>query len=404
MLTEAAIRAAKPRQKPYKLPDGRGLHLLIDPSGGRWWRFRYRHGGHEKMLSLGRHPDTSLKLARERREEARQLVGDGVDPSAKRQKEKAARADTFSAVADEWLALKKKTLSEGTWQRDRDQLQKLAGPKLGKRPIADIEAQEVLAVLRDLESKGFGDTAHRVRGVIGRVFRYAIATGRAKHDLSQDLRGALAPVATRHYPSLTDPTKVGALLRAIDSFDGQPASIAALKLSPLLFVRPGELRTAEWAEFDLEGKDPTWRIPGPKMKMKEEHLVPLSSQAVAILKGLQPLTGGGKYVFPAIGGGQRPLSENTINAALRRLGYAKEEMTAHGFRSMASTLLNEQGWHPDLIELQLAHAERNQVRAAYNKAQRLSERRKMMQAWTDYLDGLKAGATVTPIISRSAAA
>src|SRR5207253_1349876 len=253
----------------------------------------------------------------------------------------------------------------------RDQLVKLAGPYLGNRPIADIEAPELLAVLKRLEKKGIHDTAHRVRAVCGRVFRYAIATGRAKHDISADLKGALAPKGTQSYAAITEPSKVGQLLRAIQEYDGQPTTHAALRLAPYVFVRPGELRGASWSEFDLDGAE--WRIPAERMKMGELHLVPLSRQAVAILRELQPLTGGGRYVFPAIGPQERPLSENTLSAALRRLGYSRDEMTAHGFRSTASTLLNEQGWNPDIIELQLAHKERNKVRAAYNRAQRLDE-------------------------------
>jgi integrase len=402
-LTDTAIRAAiaKPKAKGItKLPDGRGLVLWIEKGKSPSWRFRYRVGRVEKMLTLGLYPDVGLRFARERHDDARRLVAAKVDPSAKRQEEKATRANTFAAVADEFMDLKRKTLSASTWQRDRDQLVNMAGPKLGKRPIAEIGTDEVLAVLKVLEEKGLGDTAHRVRGVIGRVIRYAIASGRygVKHDVTAALRGALAPVETVNYPSITDPVKVGALLRAIDGFDGMPATLAALRLAPLLFVRPGELRTAEWSEFDLEAKEPTWRIPGPKMKMRDEHVVPLSTQAVAILKEIQMVTGDGLYVFRAIGGGQRPLSENTLNGALRRLGYnTKTEMCAHGFRSMASTMLNEQGWHPDLIELQLAHKERNSVRAAYNKATRLAERRKMMQAWADYLDGLNAGSNIVTI-------
>jgi integrase len=247
-----------------------------------------------------------------------------------------------------------------------------------------------LIVLSRLESRGVRDATHRVRAVVGRVFRYAIATGRAKHDISMDLRGALAPRATRNHPSITDPVKVGQLLRAIEGYEGQIATHAALKIAPYVFVRPGELRAAEWSEFNLDAGE--WRIPGERMKMGEQHIVPLATQVIAILRELQPVTGSGRYCFPALGSGIRPLSDNTLNAALRRLGYSGDEHTAHGFRSMASTLLNEQGWHPDLIELQLAHAERNKVRAAYNKAQRLAERRTMMQAWADYIDGLKAGA------------
>lgn len=397
-LTEAAIRATKPKFKPYKVYDEKGLFLLVKPNGARLWRFKYAHAGVEKLLSLGVYPDVPLKRARAKRDDARRLVADAVDPSAKRKAEKAAQAETFAALTQEWLQTKRGTLAESTWLRDRDQLVKLVGPYIGNRPIADIEAPELLAILKRLEKRGVRDTAHRVRAVCGRVFRYAIATGRAKRDISADLTGALAPRSTQSYAAITDPAKVGQLMRAIAEYVGQPTTHAALRLAPYVFVRPGELRGAEWVEFDLEGAE--WRIPSKRMKMGETLIVPLSRQALAILCELKPITGQGRYVFPAIGPQQRPLSENTLGAALRRIGYTSEEMTAHGFRSMASTLLNEQGWHPDIIELQPAHKERNKVRAVYNRAQRLAERRKMVQAWADYLDGLRTGADVTPIRRR----
>lgn len=394
-LTELAVRAAKPLTKPYKVYDEKGLFLLVRPSGARLWRFKYSHGGVEKLLALGSYPEIPLKRARAKRDEARSLVADDIDPSAKRRAERSARQETFAALAEEWLETKKATLTESTWQRDRDQLVKLVGPYLGKRPIAEIEALDLLEVLKRLERRGVRDTAHRVRAVCGRVFRYAIATGRAKRDISADLKGALAPKGTESYAAITEPARVGQLMRAIADYDGQRTTHAALRLAPYVFVRPGELRGAEWCEFDLDNAE--WRIPAERMKMREQHIVPLSRQAVAILEELQPVTSDGRYVFPAIGPGSRPLSENTLGAALRRIGYSSEEMTAHGFRTLASTLLNEQGWHPDLIELQLAHKERNKVRAPYNRAQRLAERRQMMQAWADYLDGLKAGGNVMPL-------
>jgi len=396
-LTELEVRAAKPKPKPYKLYDEKGLFLLVKPTGARLWRFKYAYSGVERLLALGTYPEVPLKRARAKRDEARRLIADAVDPSAKRKAEKSARAETFAAVSEEWLETKKKTLTDGTWARDRDQLVKLVGPYLGNRPVAQIEAPELLAVLKRLEKRGVRDTAHRVRAVCGRVFRYAIATGRAKRDPSADLKGALAPKATKNYAAITDPTKVGQLMRAISEYDGQRATHAALRLAPYVFVRPGELRAAEWTEFDLESAE--WHIPGERMKMGETHIVPLSRQAVTILRELQPLTSTNRHVFPAIGRQSRPLSENTLGAALRRIGYSSDEMTAHGFRTLASTLLNEQGWHPDLIELQLAHKERNKVRAAYNRAQRLAERRQMMQAWADYLDGLRAGGGVKSIAS-----
>jgi integrase len=395
-LSDVAIRAAKPRDKAYKMFDERVLFLLVTATGSKLWRFKYRFDGREKLLSFGSFPDVPLRVARDKRDEARRTLSaaEPMDPSAKRQAERAARADTFGLIAEEWLQTRRKVLTEGTWQRDHFQLTKVVGPYLGNRPIAGIEAAELLTVLRRLEARGVRDTTHRVRAVVGRVFRYAIATGRAKHDISMDLRGALAPRATRNHPSITDPVKVGELLRAIEGYEGQAATHAALRIAPYVFVRPGELRAAEWSEFDFDAAE--WRIPGKRMKMGEQHIVPMARQVIAILRELQPLTGSGRYCFPALGPGIGPLSDNTLNAALRRLGYSGDEHTAHGFRSMASTLLNEQGWHPDLIELQLAHAERNKVRAAYNKAQRLAERRKMMQSWADYIDGLKAGGQVIP--------
>jgi integrase len=387
-LTDVEVRTAKGKAKAYKLYDEKGLFLLVKSTGSRLWRFKYTFDDAEKLLSLGLYPDVSLKLARARRDEARRLVADGVDPSAKRKAEQQSTAETFNAIAHEWLLTKKATLSAGTWQRDHDQLVKMLGPHIGKRPIAHIEAPELLSVLRDIEAKGNHDTAHRVRAVCGRVFRYAIATGRAKRDISADLKGALAPKGTESYAAITDPAKVGALLQAIEGYDGQRTTHAALRIAPYVFVRPGELRAAEWSEFDLERAE--WRIPSERMKMGELHIVPLASQVVQILRDLRKHTSGGRYVFPAIGGQPRPLSENTLSAALRRIGYTADVMTAHGFRSTASTLLNELGWNPDLIELQLAHKERNKVRAVYNRAQRLAERRTMMQAWADHIDGLRS--------------
>jgi integrase len=387
-LTEPDVRHAKSREKPYKLYDERGLFLLVQPSGARLWRFKYKHRRTEKLLALGAYPDVRLSDARKKRDEARRLLGSGGDPAAKRRAEKTQVIDTFGAIASEWLETKRHALSESTWLRDRDQLFKMVGPYLASRPIAEIEAPDLLAVLRRVEKKGFIDTAHRVRAVSGRVFRYAIATGRARRDISADLKGALIPKRSRNLAAITDPGKVGALLRAIDGFDGQPTTIAALRLSAYLFVRPGELRAAEWREIDLANRE--WRIPAARMKMKELHIVPLAKQAVELLTDLQRFTRNQRYVFPAIGKRERPMSENTVNAALRRIGYSKEEMTAHGFRTIASTLLNELGFNSDVIELQLAHKERNKVRAAYNRAQRLDERRHLMQEWADHLDRLRS--------------
>jgi integrase len=394
-LTETRIRAARPAEKPYKVFDERGLFMLVTPSGGRLWRLRYRHGGVEKLLAIGAYPDVSLKRAREKRDDARKLLADGIDPSAKRRAEKEQQVNTFEAVAREWLVLQEKSLDESTLTRERSRLQNFVFPHLGNLPIAQITPPELLAVLRRIESRGTNDTAHRTRSICSRVFRYAVATGRAERDCTVDLRGALPAVTVGHFAAITQPAKIGELLRAIDGYVGQPATHAALKLAPYVFVRPGELRQAEWPEFELAAAE--WRIPGERMKAGEPHLVPLSTQAIEILKWLQPITGHGRYLFPSLRTPTRPISDNTLNAALRRLGYSGEEMTGHGFRSMASTCLNELGWHPDLIELQLAHAERNKVRAAYNRAQRLDERRKMMKAWADYIDGLRAGNNVVPL-------
>lgn len=386
-LTETRIRAAKPIEKPYKLFDERGLFMLVTPPSGRLWRLKYRMHGREKLISLGAYPDVTLKRAREKRDEARKLVADGIDPSARRKAQRGARAETFEAVATEWLQLQSNALSAETISILGTRLKSFLYPYLGNRPVGVISAQELLGALRRIEARGRHETAHRVRALAGRVFRYAVATGRAPHDVAADLKDALAPVKSRNFASMTDPARVGELLLAIDSYDGQPVTALALRLAPLVFVRPGELRAAEWPEFDLANAE--WRIPAGRMKMGEAHIVPLARQAVAILRELEPLARRSRYVFPSLLSRDRPMSNNTINTALRRLGYTSNEQTGHGFRSMASTLLNEQGFPPDIIELQLAHSERNKVRAAYNKAQRLPERRKMMQAWADYLDALR---------------
>jgi integrase len=390
-LSETRIRAAKSKERPYKLFDARGLFMLVTPAGGRLWRLRYRIGALEKLISLGAYPDVTLKRAREKRDEARRLIADDIDPSAQRKAQRAALLDTFEGVAQEWLALHSKSLSPETLSILGARLNSALYPYLGSRPVAAITAQELLVVLRRIEARGRHETAHRIRALAGRVLRYAVATGRAQHDVAADLKDALAPVKSRNFASVTDPVRVGELMRAIDGYSGYPVTALALKLAPLVFVRPGELRAAEWSEFDLPNAE--WRIPAVRMKMKEPHLVPLARQAIAILRDLEPLARGGRYLFPSLRTRDRPMSENTINAALRRLGYSSEEQTGHGFRSMASTLLNEQGFPPDVIELQLAHTERNKVRAAYNKARRLPERRKMMQAWADYLDGLRVRTT-----------
>ncbi len=393
-LTDTKIRGARAREKAYKLADGDGLTLLVNPNGSKWWRLRYRFGGREKMLSVGVYPDVPLKHARDKRESIRKMIASGVDPSVKREAEKKAQADTFAAIAAEWLELQRQGLRAATLEKAEWTINDLLNPFIGSLPIRAITAPEILAALRRLEARGKHETAHRTKQRAGQIFRYAIATGRAERDPTADLRGALAPIVSTNHAAITDPKEVGQLLRAIHSYRGQPATECAMKLAPLVFVRPGELRAARWEEFDLDAKEPEWRIPAARMKMRELHIVPLSTQVVAILGELRTLTGPTGYCFPSLRDANRPLSENAITAALRRMGYTGEQMTWHGFRTIASTLLNEQGWNPDLIELQLAHAERNAVRDAYNRAQRLIERRKMMQAWADYLDTLRIGAEV----------
>ncbi len=408
-LTAAAIRAAKARDKAYKLFDGGGLYLEVSPAGGKWWRWKYRYGGKEKRLSLGVYPDVSLKAAREKRDTHRKQLAAGIDPGHMRKVDKItqAGAESFEAVAREWHAKFSPGWVASHGDRVLRRLEKDLFPWLGARPIAEIKAPELLTVLRRIESRGAHETAHRAMQNCGQVFRYAVATGRAERDSTGDLRGALAPPKGKHHASITEPKQVGALLRAIDAYEGLFATKCALRLAPLVFVRPGELRQAQWGEFDLEKAE--WRIPAERMKMREQHIVPLSRQAVDILRELEPLTNrpiaakpnAPRFVFPSARTRERPMSDNAILAALRRMGYAKDEMTGHGFRSMASTLLHEQGWNHQVIERQLAHAERNTVSAAYNFAEHLPERRKMMQAWADYLDGLKVRADVVNLFKQA---
>ena len=397
-LTDSRLKASKPQQKPYKLADSLGLVLLVNPNGGRLWRFRYSHNGREGMISLGSYPATSLKEARERRDAARKQLEAGQNPSNVRAEARNQQGVTFEALAREWLG--RQTFSAKTRSKAEWMLNDLVIPHLGARPIHELTAPEILAVLRRIESRGKLETCHRTKWRIGQIIRYAVATGRAVRDPTGDLKGALTAAKTVNRRAITAPRRFGELLLAIDGYTGQGATWAALKLAPLVFVRPGELRAAQWSEFALDGESPEWRIPAERMKMKEEHIVPLSRQAVAILRELQSTAGRRTYLFTSLRSWQRPVSDNTLNAALRRLGFSKDEMTAHGFRATASTLLNERGIAPDLIELQLAHAERNKVRAAYNRAQRLADRRQMMQQWADYLDELRvmaANPVVVPI-------
>ena len=404
-LTDTAIRTTKPADKPIKLFDERGLLLLVAPSGGKWWRFRYRFDGKHKSLSMGVYPDVSLAKARERRDEARKLLADGIDPSKNRKAQKAARADrnanSFEVVAREWFAKFKPNWVEAHSDKVIRRLERDVFPWIGGDPIAEVRAPDLLACLRRVESRGTVETAHRALQSCGQIFRYAVATGRAERDPSGDLRGALSTVKGTHLASIIEPTAVGGLLRACDDYQGSFVTKCALRLAPLVFVRPGELRKAEWMEIDLERAE--WNIPAERMKMREPHLVPLSTQAVAILRELQALTGGRRYVFPGARTNGRPMSDNAVLAALRRMGFAKDEMSGHGFRAMARTILDEVlGVRPDFIEHQLAHAVRDPNGRAYNRTAHLTERRKMMQQWADYLDKLKSGAKVIPIRGNAA--
>jgi len=397
-LTDTAIRNAKSKERPYKLFDEKGLYLLVNKVG-KYFRFDYRYAGKRKTLAHGVYPDVKLAEARKKRDEARKLLQNGVDPAQYRKETKAMQkqqaANSFEAVAREWFTKYNHIWTEGHSKTIISRLELNIFPWLGTRSVASITAPELLAALRRIEKRGALETAHRVKQICGQVFRYAIATGRAERDPSADLRGALPPTKPKRMSTITDPKQIGELLRAIDGYEGHLITICALRLAPLVFVRPGELRQAEWQEIDFERAE--WKIPAEKMKMRSPHIVPLSTQTVEILKEIEPLTNKGRYVFPSLRTAERPMSNNTILAALRRLGYAKEEMSGHGFRAMASTVLHEQGWPSDIIERQLAHAERNSIKAAYNHAQHLPERRKMMQAWADYLDSLKTKANVVPL-------
>ena len=394
-LTNLKVDKAKPKEKQYKLADERGMYLLIHPKGGKWWRLDYRFQGKRKTLSLGTVPDVSLKEARKKRDEARSILEDGADPSYYRASAKTFGEDSFEAVAREWFEKFRGQWAQSHAVKILSRLEKDLLPWVGSRPIDAIEAPELLRVIRRVEHRGALDTAHRIQQIASRVFRYGVATGRCSRDPTTDLKGALPPNRANHFATITDPKEIGGLLRAIDGYQGSPVTRCALTLAPLVFVRPGELRHAEWTEIHPDRAE--WRIPAAKMKMKRDHIVPLADQAIHILEEIKPLTGNGRYVFPSVLTTGRPMSDNTINSALRRLGYSKDEMTGHGFRSMASTVLNENGWTPDAIERQLAHVEGNSVRAAYNYAEHLEERRRMMQWWADYLNSLKSGAAVVPI-------
>lgn len=392
MLTDAAIKRKGPKAKPYKVGDARGLYLLVTPAGGKLWRFDYRFGGKRRTMSLGAYDDVTLEAARDKLHEARKILASGRDPMvARKDAQRAVRAaQSFETVAKEWLALQQASMSPQTYRKATWMFQAFMFPAFGGRAIGSLEPPDVLEMLRAVEKRGLHDTAHRVRQYCGLVLRYAIATGRATRDATADLKGALAPVVTKSHAAITDPVKVGALLRAIQHNDADPSISAALRLAPYVFVRPGELRTMEWAHVDLAAK--LWKIPSERMKMREAHLVPLSRQAIEILEEIKPLTGEGRYVFPAVRSQKRPMSDGTLSAVLRRLGYSRQQMTVHGFRAMARTLLDERlRWQPDVIEVQLAHVVPGALGATYNRARYLEQRTEMMQAYADYLDALRDG-------------
>lgn len=410
-LTDVQVRKEKPKEKPFKLSDGDGLYLEIMPSGAKYWRMKYRYGGKEKRLAFGVYPEITMAQARRRCEEARNHLANGQDPSAVKQDQKLqakiAAANSFEAVSKEWLT-KQTNWTPSNREKIESMLRRDLYPWMGSRPMSDITPPELLAVLRRIESRGALESAHRARSLCGQVFRYAVSTGRAERDQAADLRGALPAVKSVHHAAITEPAEVAKLLLAMDGYQGTLVVRCAFLLAPLVFVRPGELRQAEWQEIDLE--QALWTIPARRsdtedgrrvtaMKMGVPHLVPLSRQAVAILKELHPLTGGGRFVFPSARGQGRPMSENAIRVALRAIEYTNEDMTPHGFRAMASTILDNMGYDPKLLERQLAHDEPNAVKAAYKRElwrMYLPERTAMMQAWADYLDSLRAGAKVLP--------
>lgn len=406
-LSDTAIRNLKPQAKPFKKADGLGLYLEVMPTGGKLWRLKYRFAGKEKRLALGAYPDVGLANARERRDAARKLLAADIDPGEQRKAENAARAEraanTFAAIAIEWFAQNEHRMTPGTLRRDRRVIERHLNPWIGDTGIADVTPAALLSCLRriqgtiaeETEARVSGlETVHRARALAGRLFRYAIATGRAERNPAADLIDAMPAAKPSHFASITEPAHVGDLLRALHGYGGGPVVSAALKLAPLVFVRPGELRTARWADVDLDAAE--WRYVASKTDTA--HIVPLASQAVAILSELKPLTERSGLLFPGIRSNRRPMSENTINAALRALGYNRDTMTAHGFRAMARTILDEHlGFRPDYIEHQLAHAVKDPNGRAYNRTAHLAERKKMMQAWADYLDGLRQGANLVPI-------
>jgi len=397
-LSEVSARTVKPQEKDFKLFDGGGLFLLVTHSGGKLWHLKYRFDGKEKKLAFGAYPEISLLDARQKRDEARRQLTNGIDPGAVRKAQKQTKiesTETFEVISREWYARFISSWTTGHAETIKNRLERDVFPWIGKRPIAEIKAPEVLKVLQRVESRGTLETAHRIRTICGQVFRYAVATGRAERDPATDLRGALPQPQEKHRAAITEPRKAGELLRAIDGYQGSFVVKCALRFLPLVFTRPGELRHAEWSEIDFENAE--WNIPAGKMKMREPHLVPLSKQAIEILMELKELTGASRYCFPSGRSFDRPMSDNALVAALRRMGFEKSEMTAHGFRAMARTILDEVlQVRSDFIEHQLAHAVRDPNGRAYNRTAHLAERKKMMQTWADYLDGLKVGAKVLP--------
>lgn len=395
-LTDTQIKAIKPDTKPRKYADEKGLYLEVAPSGGKWWRLKYRFDGKEKRISLGTYPDVGLKLARTRRDDARKLLAESIDPGETRKAQKAAgverTANSFEVVAREWYAKMATCWVPSHGEKIIRRLERDIFPWIGSKPIAEITSPAVLSTVRKIEDRGRLETAHRALQNCSQIFRYAIATGRAQRDPATDLKGALPPVREKHFAAIIDPKEAGALLRAIDGFTGTKIVKSALQLAPLVFTRPGELRKARWEDIDLDKAE--WRY--LVTKTNSEHLVPLSAQAVAILQDLYPLTGRKAWVFPGMRDHQKPMSEATINAALRRMGYdTKDEMTGHGFRAMARTILHEElGFEPAVIEHQLAHRVPDALGAAYNRTKFVKERVRMMQAWADYLETLRTAKTV----------
>ena len=398
-LTDTFVKNVKPTGNAAgeKHTDGHGMYLHVK-SMGKYWRMAYRYMGKQKTLALGVYPAVSLAEARRRRDKAREQLAKDIDPGTAKREDKQAKADlaanTFELVARTWL---KKTVAkrkEVTQKRITTLLEQDVFPFIGKMPIHTVGPRDVLEkVVRKVEARGSIDTSHRAKQICGQIFRYAVAVGLAERDVTSDLRGALAEIPKSHFSAITEPKQAGDLMRSIFGYTGHPCTVAALKLSPLVFVRPGELRTAEWVEIDLDGAE--WRIPAGKMKMKVDHIVPLSTQAVELLRSVHPITGHGKFVFPSLRTGERAMSDNTINAALRGLGYSKDVHTAHGFRAMARTILDEVlGERVDFIEHQLAHTVKDPNGRAYNRTAHLSARKEMMQRWADYLDKLRIGAEV----------